>query len=1117
VATDKATRPDGAAAGSTSPDDEILVFPVSFAQRRLWFLEKLHPGGTAYNVPFALRARGSLRPHTFRQALTAAVARHESLRTTFATIDGEPVQVVTEAQAPVPLPVIDLGGLSPALREAAAKALAAAVAEVPFDLRRGPLLRTVLLRLAPDDHLVPVVLHHIVCDGWSMGLLLRQVIELYRAFAAGRPSPLPPPALQYPDFAVWQRERLAGDRLERQLDYWRSQLGDAPPLLALPTDRPRGAGTGFAGRTRPFTLPAEVTAPLQALAREAGATLFMVLLAAFSALLSRWSGQDDLVLGTPVANRDRRELEGLVGFLVNTLALRVRPRPAGSLRDLVGEVRRVVLDGQAHQDLPFERLVEELQPERSVDITPVFQVLFAFEPAARGPGRVEGLELSAVPITQGATKFDLTLRMGEGAEGLAGSFQYRSALFDDTTIARLANRFADLVTEAARHPDRPLDRMHRLEAAERHQLLVEWGGPPLPAGRERTVPGRFARRVAEHPDRVAVVADDEWLTFAALDRRSAALAGRLRAAGVGPEVTVGLCLERSVELIVGLVAVVRAGGAYVPLDPALPAARLEQVLDESAAPVVVTRSRLRALLPSGRARAILVDDPGDGAVPPPTPGSLEAELAPANLLYVLFTSGSTGRPRGVGVENRQLVDYVDGLRDRLGLPDQASYATVSTVAADLGNTAIFPALLGGGTLHVVSDERLGDPAAMVDYFRRRRIDCLKAVPSYLASLRTEGEPAGVLPERCLVLGGEASYREDAEGRGDGSPEVFNHYGPTEATVGAVAGRVVAEGPSPGSPSPEAPLPLGRPLAGRRIELLDPALRPVARGAVGELCLAGAGLARGYLGRPADTAAKFVPDSHGEPGERLYRTGDLARHRPDGVLEFLGRLDHQVKVRGFRVEVGEVEAALCAHPAVAEAVAALDRGDGGDGGTGGTGGRGGGRLVAWLVPRVEAELPAAGELRRFLAERLPGYMVPAFFVPVEALPLTAQGKVDRSRLPAPDGRRGGAESEYVAPRNRTEERLVELWREILGVERVGVEDGFFELGGHSLLATRLGMRIRKAFGVELPLRVMFETPTVEGMAGAIAGGVEPDRPAKPTLRRTSRAAHRVGGTDGGEGS
>ncbi|NOK31919.1 amino acid adenylation domain-containing protein [Corallococcus exercitus] len=1036
--------------------------PLSFAQQRLWFIDQLQPGTATYNIPFALRVQGALDVPALEQTFRALLHRHEALRTTFVVRDAEPFQEIHPADD-FHLTVLDLGALPRAEREAEAQERATAEAVHPFDLARGPLLRASLIRIDSQEHVLLLTMHHIVSDGWSMDVLVREVAGLYGAFVQGRSSPLPELPVQYADYAVWQRSWLQGEVLEAQLGYWKQQLTGAPALLELPTDKPRPAVQSQRGASLPVHLP--LSDALTDFCQREGVTPFMALLAAFQVLLSRYSGQEDVSVGTPIAGRTRGETEGLIGLFINTLVLRSHVAPDASFRQLLGQVRDTTLAAYEHQHLPFEKLVEELQPQRSLSHSPLFQVMLVLQNAPASELSLAGLSFQPLARDFEATKSDLTLSLSQTPHGLTGTLGYRTDLFEQATVTRMVEHLRVLLEAALASPDSRVSELPLLTDAEKRLLLTDFVSTEAPLPAPRSVHALFERRAALHPDAPAVACDGQVLTYGEMDARANQLAWHLRSLGVGTDSCVALCLERSVETVVALLGVWKAGGAYVPLDPAQPALRLQSLVQEVAAPVVVTVARHASAFASSSAHVVRLDE--DAATlsrlrtdAPP------GEAHPDSLAYVLFTSGSTGRPKGVAVAHAQLSTYVDSVTQRLGLEACSSFALVSTFVADLGNTVLFPALTTGGLLHVLSQECASSPAALADYFARHPIDCMKVVPSHLAALLTAPEPRHVLPRKRLVLGGESSTWALLQSVHALAPdcEVHNHYGPTETTVGVLAGRVHLP---PANPAP-ASVPLGSPLAHSRLYVLDASLRPTPLGVPGELFVGGAQVTRGYLARPDLTAERYVPDPFSpSPGARMYRTGDRVRWLADGRVEFLGRVDFQVKVRGFRVEPGEIATVLRALPSVHEAVVVARQDSPGEA-----------RLVAYVV----ADSQDVSSLRDNLKQRLPEYMVPSAFVFLEALPLTPNGKVDRKALPAPEA--SASSSDYVAPRTPTEELLASLWAEVLRLPRVGAQDQFFELGGHSLLATQLVARVRAAFGVELPLRSVFEAPLLTDLARRI---------------------------------
>ncbi|HEX5718504.1 MAG TPA: amino acid adenylation domain-containing protein, partial [Thermoanaerobaculia bacterium] len=1047
-----------AAAPPIEPVPRGEGLPLSFAQQRLWFLDQLQPGLDAYNVPAAVRLRGALEPQVVEQVFREVARRHESLRTTFAAGADGPVQVIAP-EPRLPLPRIDLSGLPGERREAEAHALTSSEARRPFDLAAGPLIRTALFRLSPDDHVLLVVMHHAVSDGWSAGILLRELATLYPAFSGGEGSPLPPLPVQYVDFAAWQRSWLAGETLAAEIAHWRTRLGDAPRSLELPLDRPRPMVQSFRGAVREAVLAPDLGAALSALGRREGATPFMVLLAAFQALLARYTGQEDFLVGFPVAGRNRHETEGLIGFFVNTLVLRADLAADPAFRETLVRVRETALDAFDHQDLPLERLVEELQPERDLSRNPLFQVVFALQNAPAPALEIPGLMMAVLALPARTAKFDLTLSLSETGSGFAASLEHNTDLFDGSTAARLLEHFRSLLEAVAADPEVRLSAAPLLAAGERQQLLVEWNGGCEPEEPRICVHRLVEVCAAAAPDSPAVVLGDVVLSYGELNARANRLARHLQGLGVGPEVTVGVCLRRSPEEAVALLAVLKAGGAYLPLDPVYPQERQAFLLADAGARVLLTESALAGALPASGALRIELDRE-EPALRQHGGGNPESPVAPANLAYVIYTSGSTGRPKGVHIEHRMLLRLIVWHRRAFAVTPGDRATRLAGPAFDASVWELWPYLVAGASIHIPDEETRTSPAALRDWLLAERIT-VAFVPTPMAeALLPLGWPRET-SLRTLLTGGDRLHQAPV------APLPFhlvNNYGPTENTVVATSGEVPCGGPADRAPS------IGRPLDSVRAILLDRWLQPVPTGVPGEICLGGGQLARGYHGRPDLTAERFVPAVEAaEAGARMYRTGDLARWLPNGEIEFLGRLDGQVKIRGFRIEPGEIEAALAAHPAVRGcAVVAREE-------------AGGRHLVAYVTGE---DVPQAHELRDFLRTTLPEHMVPAAFVPLAALPLTPNGKVDRRALPAPE-RTGGR----ATPRDPLELELARIWEELLG-RPVGSDDDFFELGGHSLLAVRLMGRIQERLGRKLPLTALFQAATVERLAAVLRGGLEP---------------------------
>ncbi|HEV2734694.1 MAG TPA: amino acid adenylation domain-containing protein, partial [Longimicrobiaceae bacterium] len=964
----------------------------------------------------------------------------------------------------------------PAARGAEAARRLGEEARRPFALARGPLLRAALLRLDEEEHTALFVLHHIVSDGWSTGLLAEEVSALYTAIARGEPSPLAPLPVQYADHAVWQRAWLAGGVLDAQLAWWRERLAGAPALLELPTDRPRPAVQGDRGDWRRWELAPATAAGLRALAREEGATLFMVVAAAWQLLLSRYAGQDEVLVGTPVAGRTRVETERLIGFFVNTLVLRTDLSGDPSFRALLGRVREATLGAHQHQDVPFERLVEELQPERSTRHTPFFQTMLSLHTGARRELRLGPVAAEPVAADAQAAKFDLTLEAAADGEGLGGTLVFRTELWDAPTVERMAGHLRTLLEAIVARPDRPVTAVALLGRAERRQV-EEWSTSGAAAADRRPVHALFAEQAERTPGSVALVYGDVSLTYAELHHRSSRLASLLAERGVRPGTRVCVCAERSPELVVALLGILKAGGAYVPLDPQYPAERLAFMLADARGPVLVTQESVRGRLPEFAGALVSLD--GDAAGIAGQGGEAPAvEVSADDLAYVIYTSGSTGLPKGTEVPHRAIPGFFRGV-DYARFDEGTVLLQHSSVSWDALTLELWPALLSGGRC-VLYSGAAAEPALLGEQVREHGVDTLWLTAAYF-NLVVDTCPEILRGVAQVMTGGEAVSVPHVRRALELYPglRLVNGYGPSECTV--FASCYVVPAGFDGSV-----VPIGRPVGDRRVHLLDRAWEPVPVGVPGELCIGGAAVARGYLGRPELTAEKFVPDPFGEPGARLYRSGDRVRWRADGVLEFVGRADFQVKIRGFRVEPGEVEAALAAHPQVREAAVAVREASPGER-----------RLVGYVTAEAGQTLPG-GELRAWLGERLPEYMVPAAVVVLGTMPLTAHGKVDRRALPEVE-LAAGAQGR-VAPRTPTEEVLAGIYAAALGVEGVGAADDFFALGGHSLLATRAVSRVREAFGVELPMRALFEAPTVAGLAARVDALLREDggTPAPPLL-------------------
>jgi amino acid adenylation domain-containing protein/thioester reductase-like protein len=1055
-----------------APRDEPL--PLSPGQETLWFLDQLEPGNTTYNCPAVVRVTGPLDPEIVRRAFEAIVHRHESLRSTFHA-RGEARVVEVLPPAPLPMEVVDLSHLPPDEREAKARDLADHEGRKSFDLAHGPMLRLGVLRMGPHDHVVLMTVHHIAYDGWSTGILVHEFTTLYRALVEGRPAELPPMPIQYPDFAYWQRRWLAEGKLDGQLDFWKNQLRGIPPLLALPTDRPRPQVWTFRGAAVPLAFSPQLVAGLRKVGQEQGATLFMTVLAAFQTLLSRYAGQEDICVGSPIANRTRAGVETLIGFVVNTLVLRGDLSGNPTFRELLKRTRETALAAYAHQDVPFERVMQAVSPNRDARHSSLFQVLFVLQGAPVNipplPGITGRMQFDA---HNGTSKFDLTLGLTETPDGLVGILEYNTDLFDRSTAERMAGHFRRLLDEVVADPDRPIGALPLLADDERAKLVARGEGDRFIGGNGRCLHHLFERHAAERPAAEAVIAGSQRITYGELNRRANRLAHHLRRRGVEPDVPVGICVEKSVEMVVGVLATLKAGGAYVPLDPALPRERLRVVLADCKPAAVLAQERLAADLPFDADKIVRLDaqslTAASGGSDDENPDS---GVRPDNLAYVIYTSGSTGTPKGCMIEHRSVVNAYDGWDAAYHLADLQAHLQMANFAFDVCTGDLTRTLGSGAKLVLCPTDTLLDPEKLIALIRAEDIRYAEFVPAVMRPLLRHLETTGqtLAPVKLVICGSDAWYGgEFRRLRRAIGPQarLMNSYGLTEATID----NLYYDGPDEGL-ADDGPIPIGRPYVNQRAVVLDAHGQVQPVGVPGELHVGGAGLARGYLNRPDLTAERFISDP-AQPGERLYKSGDLARMLPSGTIELLGRTDTQVKVRGFRIELGEIEATLTQHPAVKDtAVIAVDDG------------RGVKRLVAYVVPATDVPAPSATDLRAFLGGKLPEYMVPGVFLPLAALPISPNGKVDRKALPAPDLSRPDLSHEYVAPRDPTEQKLAAVWADVLRVERVGVRDNFFELGGHSLVATQLLSRVRAEFGVELPLRKLFETPVLADFAVAVA--------------------------------
>ncbi len=1037
--------------------------PLSNSQQGLWVLNQLMPGESLYHTPTAVRLNGNLDAVALRKALDAIVARHDALRTTFVTVEGTPRQVVTK-HISLAMPLIDLTKLAETEREEQAQRLLRHEVRKPFDLSEGPLIRALLLKLKDEEHILLVTIHHIVTDGWSMGIFSRELSALYESFHNEQPSPLAELRIQYLDYADWQRRCFDGEVYRSQLAYWKEKFATLPAALELPTDHPRPnvqAYKAFRGERHTIRLPKQTTKDLKLLCQKENVTLFMALLAAYLVLLHRYTGEGDIVVGTPMAGRQMPETEELIGLFINTLALRTEVSGDLSFRELLERVKQVALEAYAHQDLPFERLVKELQPERTLAHNPLFQVMFVLQSEEILPLQLSGLMAEHFRIDHVMANFDLTLDIAERDGQLVCLFETNADLFDSDTIARMMDHFRILLAGTVTNPEQPISQLPLLSETERRQLLIEWNDTHNEYPADKCIQELFEQQVSERPDAVALVYEDRQMTYRELNSRANQLAHYLRRRAITPDTRVAICLDRSAEMIVTLLAILKAGGAYVPLDPAYPRARLQFMLEDAQAPVLLTQKALRESLPQNAAEVICLDELAEETARESTDNPA-IETTADNLAYVMYTSGSTGKPKGVAVTHRNVVRLVKNTNYASFSADEV-FLQSSTISFDASTFEIWGSLLNGARLALLPP---GPPSLteLGQALKRYQVTTLWLTAG-LFHLMVDNHLEDLRSVRQLLAGGDVLsvphvrkvFTELSDCR------LINGYGPTENTTFTCCYPVMDLSRVNGS------VPIGFPISNTTVYVLDRYLSPTPIGVPGELYIGGDGLARGYLDQPELNAERFVHDPFsGQPDARLYRTGDLVRYRASGEMEFIGRIDNQVKVRGFRIELGEIEAALAEHSSVREAVV-VARKDEGDK-----------HLVAYLTAR-EGNAVTTDELRDFLQQKLPDHMVPSHFVVLESLPLTPMGKVDRHALPPTNGFKSRATKELSTGSDELEVMLARIWEKVLNVRPVGMDDNFFELGGHSLLAVRLFSQMEKVFGKNLPLATLFQAPTVRQLA------------------------------------
>ena len=1039
------------------------VFPASFAQERLWFLDQFEPGTAAYNLPRVFRIIGPLNADVLTRAIHAVVQRHASLRTVFDSVDGEARQVVL-SNVDVQVPIVDLTDTPEEVRESKALRIASEEGKRPFDLCEGPLLRASLIRLGPEAWILVLVMHHIVTDGWSISRLFRDLTKYYAAFLENTDLELPELPIQYTDYAQWQRDYMTGELLSNEIEHWKNTLAGAQTLLDLPTDHPRPATQTWNGASKEITFDGATLAKLKSLGQKESSTLFMVSMAAFQALLWRYTHQESILVGTPVAARDRVEVENMVGLLVNTLIFRTDFTGNLSFRDLIRRVRSFALEAYMHQDVPFEKLVEELVPQRSLNTPPLFQVMFIFQNIPKQVFEIAGLKIKELNFETGIAKFDLSVELWEDTE-FHVQFEYNTDLFEQPTVLRMIGHFERLIRAGLQNPDLPLAQLAMMDAQERELVLVKWNQTATDYSRDHPQPcvhELFELQAESSPDAVAVVAGNLEMSYRELNQRANQLARYLLKRGVGPGVTIGLSINRGMRMVIALLGILKAGGTYVPLDSRLPDDRLSFMLADAKPLIVITERDLQ--------RAIFGADPVHldsdwKVIAQENKENPNKKFGPETLAYVMYTSGSTGKPKGVPIEHGSVVNLLRSMQSEPGLNRDDVLLAVTTLSFDIAGLEIYLPLISGARLVIASQEDVIDGNRLTGLLSENCVTFMQATPATWRLMLGAGWQSS--PRLKILCGGEALPPELAKELTARASSVWNVYGPTETTIWSTTYRL--------SGREEGAIPIGRPIANTTIYILDSYQNPVPVNVTGEMYIGGDGLARGYLNRPELTAERFVVNPLVQnQSSRLYRTGDLGRFRSNGEIEFLGRVDSQVKLRGFRVELGEIESVLASHASLREAVV-IATGEGEQQ-----------KLSAYVVLADEKAAPDVGELRRYLRTKLPEQMVPAGYWRVERLPLLPSGKVNRGVLPAAAIALREV-AELVDPRNETEAKLADIWKELLKIEQVGIEQNFFELGGHSLLAMQMTARIRRSFEVELPVRSVFEAPTIAALGVELQKG------------------------------
>ncbi|MFP5264067.1 MAG: amino acid adenylation domain-containing protein, partial [Blastocatellia bacterium] len=1047
------------------PAARLGDMPLSYAQERLWFIDQWEPGTAAYNVYDAISIRGNVELTALERSINEIVRRHEILRTTFIAHDGQSAQRIAD-ELTLTIPVISLQQYSGSDKDAELQRLISAETSRPFDLSAGPLMRVVIFRLEEEQHILLFNLHHIVSDGWTTGVLIKEMAALYDAFTRGRPSPLPELGIQYADFAAWQREWLKGARLESERAFWKGRLNGAPASLELPTDRPRPRVRTSRGATHEISLSPALSAGVRRLAQQERITPYVVLLSAWAALLWRYTGQDEIVIGSPHANRNRTELEELIGFFVNTLVLRADLSRNPTFLELLERLRDVTISAQEHQDLPFEKLVEELHLERDLSRTPLFQVAFVFQNAPSAEMAVTGLTIRRLKLPTETSKFDLTLTVMDSEPSMEGEVEYSTDLFDEATILRMAGHFERLLDGFVEDPHRKIGEIDILSEQERRQLFAEWNATSRDYPKDAFIHQMFERQALLTPNNVAAIFGEHQISYQELNEKANQLAHYLITRRAGPDVPVGICVNRSIEMIVGLLGVLKAGGAYIPLDPTCPDQRLAYMVEDCKASLILTQESFRQIFSAIRAEVICLDAGWD-AIAIHDKHNPAVSLSEDNLAYVIYTSGSTGQPKAAMNVHGAISNRLLWMQDQYKLQAKDRVLQKTPFSFDVSVWELFWPLMTGAAQVIAKPDGHRDSKYLIELIQHHGVTVLHFVPSMLEVFLQEKDASLCNSLRLVVCSGEALWHELQLKAFETLPEaeLHNLYGPTEAAVDVTWWKCEPN-------NADRAVPIGRPISNTQMYILDKQVNPVPVGVAGELYIAGNNLGRGYLNRPDLTAERFIPDPYGEKaGGRLYKTGDIARYDKEGRIHYLGRADHQVKLRGFRIELGEIESVLMQHEQIREAVVTVQETDGGK------------RLVGYVVASGQQK-PDVNELKVYLKQRLPDYMTPAVFVTLESMPLTPNGKLDRRALPAPGRNDFQGENKYVAPRTLVEDMLVAIWEDLLKVNQVGIYHSFFDLGGHSLLAIQLMARVNRAFHSNLALRVLFESPTVSGLAEQI---------------------------------